>query len=43
VAGSDLVEPLAAQWIAAADKAGIPGKAALDDLKRELAARGATK
>ena len=37
------VEPVAAQWIAAADKAGIPGKAALDDLKRELAARGATK
>ncbi len=37
------VEPLTAQWIASADKAGIPGKAALDDLKRELAARGATK
>ncbi len=37
------VEPVAAQWIAAADKAGIPGKAALDDLKRELAARGATQ
>lgn len=37
------VEPLAAQWIASADKAGIPGKAALEDLKRELAARGATK
>ena len=37
------VEPVAAQWIAAADKAGVPGKAALDDLKRELAARGATQ
>lgn len=37
------VEPVAAQWIAAADKAGIAGKAALDDLKRELSARGATK
>ena len=37
------VEPVTAQWIAAADKAGIPGKAALDDLKRELAARGATQ
>jgi TRAP-type transport system periplasmic protein len=37
------VEPVAAQWIAAADKAGIAGKAALDDLKRELAARGATR
>jgi TRAP-type C4-dicarboxylate transport system substrate-binding protein len=35
------VEPMAAQWIASADKAGIPGKAALDDLKRELAARKA--
>ena len=37
------VEPVTAQWIAAADKAGVPGKAALDDLKRELAARGATQ
>ena len=37
------VEPVTAQWIAAADKAGIPGKAALDELKRELAARGATQ
>ena len=37
------VEPVTAQWIVGADKAGIPGKPALDDLKRELAARGATK
>ncbi len=37
------VEPVTAQWIAAADKAGIPGKSALEDLKRELAARGAGK
>lgn len=36
------VEPVAAQWIAGADKAGVPGKAALDDLKRELAARNAS-
>ncbi len=34
-------EPLAVQWIAGADKAGVPGKAALDDLKRELASRNA--
>ncbi|MEO6408512.1 MAG: TRAP transporter substrate-binding protein [Burkholderiaceae bacterium] len=34
-------EPIAAQWIAAADKAGINGKAALDDLRKELAARNA--
>jgi TRAP-type transport system periplasmic protein len=37
------VEPVAAQWIASADKAGIPGKAALDDLRRELATRNADK
>jgi len=37
------VEPVAAQWIAAADKVGIPGKAALEDLRRELAARNADK
>jgi len=37
------VEPVAAQWIAGADKAGIPGKAALEDLRRELAARNADK
>ena len=34
-------EPISAQWIAAADKAGINGKAALDDLRKELAARNA--
>jgi TRAP-type transport system periplasmic protein len=34
-------EPVAAQWIAAADKAGVPGKAALDELRKELAARKA--
>lgn len=33
-------EPLAAQWIAAADKAGVNGKQALDDLRKELATRG---
>ncbi len=37
------VEPVAADWIATADKAGVPGKAALDDLKRELASRNADK
>ena len=34
-------EPISAQWVAAADKAGINGKAALDDLRKELAARNA--
>ena len=34
-------EPIAVQWIGAADKAGINGKAALDDLRKELAARNA--
>jgi TRAP-type transport system periplasmic protein len=37
------VEPVAADWVAVADKAGIPGKAALEDLKRELATRNADK
>lgn len=36
------VEPVAAQWIAGADKAGIPGKAALEDLRRGLASRNAS-
>ena len=36
------VEPVYAQWIAAADKAGVPGKPALDELRKELAARGAS-
>ena len=36
------VEPVAAQWVGAADKAGVPGKAALDDLRRELTARNAS-
>lgn len=35
-------EPLAAQWMVGADKAGVPGKAALDDLRRELASRNAS-
>lgn len=34
-------EPLYANWVAAADKAGHNGKQALDDLRKELAARGA--
>ncbi len=37
------VEPVAVDWITAADKAGVPGKAALDDLRRELATRNADK
>ncbi|KNZ30662.1 MAG: C4-dicarboxylate ABC transporter [Methylibium sp. NZG] len=37
------VEPVAADWIASADKAGVPGKAALEDLRRELATRNADK
>ncbi|MEO7151985.1 MAG: TRAP transporter substrate-binding protein [Burkholderiaceae bacterium] len=36
------VEPVYAQWITAADKAGVPGKAALDDLRKELNARSAS-
>ncbi len=36
------VEPVNSQWIAAADKAGVPGKAALDDLRKELNARSAS-
>jgi TRAP-type C4-dicarboxylate transport system substrate-binding protein len=36
------VEPIAAKWVADADKAGIPGKTALDDLRRELASRNAS-
>ena len=36
------VEPVAADWIAVADKAGVPGKAALDDLRRELSTRNAS-
>ncbi len=36
------VEPVNAQWVAAADKAGVPGKAALDDFRKELATRGAS-
>jgi len=39
--GKKAVEPSYAQWIAGADKAGINGKAALDDFKRELATRNA--
>ena len=35
-------EPLAAQWMLGADKVGVPGKAALDDLRRELASRNAS-
>ena len=35
-------EPLAAQWMVGADKVGVPGKAALDDLRRELASRNAS-
>ena len=37
------VEPVAADWIASADKAGVPGKAALEDLRREIATRNADK
>jgi TRAP-type C4-dicarboxylate transport system substrate-binding protein len=37
------VEPVAASWIASADKAGIPGKTALEDLRREIATRNADK
>jgi len=36
------VNPVYAQWIDGANKASVDGKAALDDLKRELGARGAT-
>ncbi len=35
------VAPMTAQWIAAADKAGLDGKAVLDDLRAELQARNA--
>ena len=35
-------EPLAAQWMLGADKVGVPDKAALDDLRRELASRNAS-
>ena len=35
-------EPLAAQWMVGADKVGVHGKAALDDLRRELASRNAS-
>ncbi len=34
-------EPLYGQWIASADKVGVNGKQALDDLRKELAARQA--
>jgi len=35
------VEPMTAAWIAAADKAGVNGKQALDELKAELKSRNA--
>ena len=34
-------EPLYGQWVSAADKVGVNGKQALDDLRKEIAARGA--
>jgi TRAP-type C4-dicarboxylate transport system substrate-binding protein len=34
-------QPLYDQWVGAADKAGVNGKQALEDLRKEIAARGA--
>jgi len=36
------VEPVYTQWVKAADGAGVPGQAALDDLRKELATRKAS-
>ena len=36
------VEPVYTQWVKSADGVGVPGQAALDDLRKELAARKAS-
>jgi TRAP-type C4-dicarboxylate transport system substrate-binding protein len=36
------VEPVYTQWVKSADGVGVPGQTALDDLRKELAARKAT-